>query len=95
MVVAASEEATKVVAVVGSEADTEATEVNEVGMVEEEVSAIKVEVDLVVAHLLMLLVVRVEEVGTEDTMIDEMVTEVVVGMAADETEEEQAATETP
>lgn len=90
----------KVGEVVGSEADSEVTEVvMEVGIEEEEVSAIRIEVVVegsAVARLLMLLVVREEGVDLEGTKTDEMDTEVeVVGMAVVEIEEQLAATEIP
>lgn len=97
-----SEVASKAVAAVGSVADSEATEAIEVGLVAEEVlvttEVIEVieaaEEDSVAAHLLMLPVVREEEVDLEAKMIDAMATG-VVGMAVDATEGVQAATETP
>lgn len=102
MVVVVSEGVSKVVEVVvseaasevGIEAGTEEIEVTEVGMEEEEVSAIKIEevVGLAVVRLLTLLVVREEEVDSEDTKIDETDTE-VVGMVVVEIEAQPAATE--
>lgn len=105
MAVVVSEGVSKVVEVVVSEADsevgtevgteeTEVTEVTEVGMEEEEVSAIKIEevVGLAVVRLLTLLVVREEEVDSEDTKIDETDME-VVGMVVVEIEAQLAATE--
>lgn len=102
MVVVVSEAASREAEVVASVAGSEVTEVTEVGMVEEEVSAMIEEVigvdlvteeALVVARLLMLRVDREEEVGSEDTKTDAMGTE-EVGMGVGATEVVQAATET-
>lgn len=102
MVVVVSEAASREAEVVASVAGSEVTEVTEVGMVEEEVSAtieeaigvdLVTEEALVVARLLMLRVDREEEVGSEDTKTDAMGTE-EVGMGVGATEVVQAATET-
>lgn len=102
MVVVVSEAASREAEAVASVAGSEVTEVTEVGMVEEEVSAtieeaigvdLVTEEALVVARLLMLRVDREEEVGSEDTKTDAMGTE-EVGMGVGATEVVQAATET-